>query len=85
MFKIMKSGFYCTKLEQINSRKLLNLLFKHIFPINDPNMAMIIPILFVVIISEPGFSKLAFMWWEIAHFCCSWQDRFVMHFADNLL
>ena len=27
-FNIIKSGFYCTNLEQINSRKLLNLLFK---------------------------------------------------------
>ena len=25
----MKSGFYCTNLKQINSTKLLNLLFKH--------------------------------------------------------
>ena len=36
MFKIMKSGFYCTNLEQINSRKLLNLFFKHISSINGP-------------------------------------------------
>ena len=37
----MKSGFYYTNLKQINSRKLLNLLFKHISPINGPNMAII--------------------------------------------
>ena len=43
-FKIMKSGFHCTNLKQSNSRKLLNLLFKHISPINDPTMAIIIPI-----------------------------------------
>ena len=29
---IMKSGSYCTNLGQINSRKLLNLLLKHISP-----------------------------------------------------
>ena len=29
-FKIMTSGFCCTNLKQINSRKLLNLLFKYI-------------------------------------------------------
>ena len=33
MFEIMKWGFYCTNLEQITSRKLSNLLFKH----NSPN------------------------------------------------
>ena len=42
----MKSGFYCTNLKQINSRKLLNLLFKHMFTINGPKMAIIIPIIF---------------------------------------
>ena len=47
MFKIMKSGFYCTNLKQINSRKLLNLLFKHISPINDPKNAILIPISFL--------------------------------------
>ena len=45
-FKIMISGFYCTNLEQINSRQLLNLLFKHVCPINDPQTARIIPISF---------------------------------------
>ena len=40
MFKIMKSGFDCTNLEQIICRKLLNLLFKHMshkWPKNDQN------------------------------------------------
>ena len=37
------SGFYCTNPKQISSRKVLNLLFKHIPPINDPKMAIIIP------------------------------------------
>ena len=46
-FKIMKSWFDCTNLEQINSRKLLNLLFNHISPINDPTMTIIIPIVFL--------------------------------------
>ena len=49
MFKIRKSGCYCTNLEQINFRKLLNLLFKHISLINDPKMARIIPIGFPMI------------------------------------
>ena len=44
MFEIMKSGFYSTNLEQINSRKLLNLFFKHFSPIHDPKMAILIPI-----------------------------------------
>ena len=43
-FKIMTSGFYCTNLKQINSRKLSNLLFKHISPINDQQITIIIPI-----------------------------------------
>ena len=41
--KGIKSEFYCTNLEQINSRKLLKVLFKHIFTINDSKMAIIIP------------------------------------------
>ena len=49
MFKIMKSGFYCTNQEQISSRKLLNLLFKHISRINDPKIVIIIPIFFPMI------------------------------------
>ena len=28
----MKSGFYCTNLKQINSMRLVNLIFKHISP-----------------------------------------------------
>ena len=40
-FKKMKSGVYCTSLEQINSRKLWNLFFKHISPINGPTMVII--------------------------------------------
>ena len=36
MSVIMKSGFHRTNLKQINSRKLLNLLFKYISPINGP-------------------------------------------------
>ena len=47
--KIMKSGFYCTNLERINSRKLLNLLFKHISHIKDPTTAIIFPICFPMI------------------------------------
>ena len=46
VFKIMKSGFNCTNLEKINSRKLLNLLFQHISPINDLTNATIVPIVF---------------------------------------
>ena len=42
----MKSGFYSTNPKQINSRKPLNLLFKHISPINDPQMARIFPMYF---------------------------------------
>ena len=42
--KIMKSGFDCTDLKQIKSRKLLKLLFKPISPINCPKMTIIIPI-----------------------------------------
>ena len=44
-----KSGFHYTNLEQINSRKFLNLLFKHISPINDVKMTIIIPICFPMI------------------------------------
>ena len=40
----MKSGYSCTNLKQINYRKLLNLLFKHISPTHGPNIAIIIPI-----------------------------------------
>ena len=47
--EIMKSGFYSTNLEQINSRKLLNLLFKHVSQINDPKNVIIIPICFSMI------------------------------------
>ena len=47
--KIMKSGFNCTNLEQINSRKLLNILFKHISPLNDLQTAIIIPMFFPMI------------------------------------
>ena len=32
------TGFYCTDRKQINSRKLLKVLFKHVFPINRPQM-----------------------------------------------
>ena len=45
--QIMKSGFYCTKMKQINSRKLLNLLFKYIVAINDPKITIIIPMSFL--------------------------------------
>ena len=45
-YKIMTSGFYCTNLEQTNSRKLLKVLFKHMSPINAPKMAILIPICF---------------------------------------
>ena len=67
MIKIMRSKFYCTNLEQINSRKLLNLLFKHISPINDQQIAIIVSILFPMIsicffydfhhFSAPSFSS----------------------------
>ena len=51
-FLKLKSGFYYTNLEQIiNSRKLLNLWFKHISLINDPKMAIIIPIIVPMISS----------------------------------
>ena len=33
---LMKSWFYYTNLKQINSRKLLHLIFIHIFTINGP-------------------------------------------------
>ena len=56
MIKIMKSGFYGTNLKQINSRKLLNLLFKYISPINGPRMAIIIPIVF------PYDVTMVFLW-----------------------
>ena len=46
-FKVMKSGFYGTKLKQINSMKLLKVLFKHIPPINCSIMAIIITIFFL--------------------------------------
>ena len=42
-FKKMKSGFYCTNLKQINSRKLLKVVFKYIFTIDDQKIALIIP------------------------------------------
>ena len=48
-FKIMKSGFYYTDPEQINSRKLLKVLFKNISLINCPKLAIIIPINFPMI------------------------------------
>ena len=41
----MKSGFYCTNLKRINSRKLLNLFFKYIFFINGPKNAISIAII----------------------------------------
>ena len=37
VLKIMSSGFYYSNLEQIDSRKLLNLLFNNIFHKNLPN------------------------------------------------
>ena len=46
VFKQMKSGFDWTNLEQVNYRKRLNPLCKHISSINDPKMAIIIPIIF---------------------------------------
>ena len=46
MFKILKSRFYHTNLEQINCRKLLNLLFNHISPINNPKHKQKSPELF---------------------------------------
>ena len=48
-FKIMKSGFYCTNLKQIDSRKLLDLLFKHMFTINGFKMAISIPIMYPMV------------------------------------
>ena len=42
----MTSGFYYKKLEQINSRKLLNVLFKKVFHINDTTNAKIMHSLF---------------------------------------
>ena len=42
MFKIMKSGFCYTNPEQIDSRKFLNLLCRHISLINNPRMTIII-------------------------------------------
>ena len=44
VFQIMKSGFYYTDLKRINSRKLLKVLFEHIFTIDDPKGTRIIPI-----------------------------------------
>ena len=49
-FKIMKSAFYCTNLKQINSRKLLNSLFKYISTINGQRMPIMIPICFPMIL-----------------------------------
>ena len=49
VFRIMKSGCYCTNLEQITSRKLFNLFFKHISLINDPKVAIIIPTIVLMI------------------------------------
>ena len=43
----MKSRFYCTNLKQINSRGLLNLIWKHVFHKNGPNIAITIPIFFL--------------------------------------
>ena len=43
--QIMKSGFYCTNLQQINSRKILKVVFKHMFTINGQQNAIIIPII----------------------------------------
>ena len=40
-----ESGFYCTNLRQINSRKLLNILFQHMSPINGPKITRINPII----------------------------------------
>ena len=47
--QIMKSGFSCTNLKQINSWKLLKVLSKHIPPINDFKNAIIIAICFPMI------------------------------------
>ena len=44
MFEITKSGFCYTNLEQISSRKFLNIFFKYVFHINDQKMAIITPI-----------------------------------------
>ena len=41
---IIKSRFYYTRIDQNNSPELLNLLFKHIFPIGDDGQADIFPI-----------------------------------------
>ena len=49
MSKIMKSRFYYTKLKQINSRKLLKVLFKYMSPHIWPKNAITIPILFPMI------------------------------------
>ena len=43
-FEIIKSNFDGTNLKQINSRKLLKVLFEHMFTIDGPNIAIIIPI-----------------------------------------
>ena len=42
---LSKSGFYCTNLKQINSRKLSKVLFKHLFTINGSTNAIFIPII----------------------------------------
>ena len=47
---MMKSGFYCTNLKQNESIKLLKVLFKHIFTINGPNMAIMMSIFFPIIV-----------------------------------
>ena len=43
-FKIMRAGFYYTNPKRINSRKLLEVLFKHIPTINDTKNTISIPI-----------------------------------------
>ena len=67
-FKIMKSGFYCTNLKQINSRKLLNPLFTHIFPTNDLKTAIIIWM----------FRSMIFLWFSDDFLCNSWHFPLLM-------
>ena len=77
VFEIMKSWCYCTILEQINSRKLLNLLFNHIPPINDPTMAIPIPIFVPMIFPkcsydfpiEPPRRQTQFFQAKLTHKC----------------
>ena len=49
-FKIMKSGFCYTKMKRNKSIKLFKILFKYIFTILGPKMAIIITILFPMIL-----------------------------------